>query len=193
MKNNGLYYIVGIFILLFIFFIFGYKYRSITYKCTIASDSILVHDTITHVITNAINHYIIKKDTVIITKTEFMDVDTFSILLDYYSIKKYTREWEDSLIKITLKDEIQENAPYNSEISYKLLKPQQIIVNNVDNSVAYNSYLTLGVVLPFKEMKYTNIGLNYVNRNWYIGAGYMPDAKSISISGGVTVFKFKNK
>jgi hypothetical protein len=185
---------IAVLIIVAVLLFVGYKIYPVFHKCpTIVPDTILVHDTIEHIIISEVPHYIIKKDTVIVTDTVFPDVDTFAILIDYYSIHKYTRVWEDSSIKATLKDEIQENAPYRSDFSYKLLKPQQVIINNIDNSITYSSYLTAGITLPFKEMKYTSIGLSYVNRRWYIGAGYMPDkdVKSLYLSGGATIVKFK--
>lgn len=169
----------------------GYKIYPAYHPCPdISSDTIYVYDTILHYIPDTIPYYIVKRDTIIYRDTVFKDIDTAEILKDYYALHHYTRNWEDSLLTVTLKDVITENKPIDNVFTYKLLKPQTI-VNNVINTYSYSRYVTIGMDIPLKDIKYVNIELLYVTKRFYGGIGYNPNLNSLTAKGGITMFKMK--
>ena len=82
-------------------------------------DTIRIYDTVTKIIPDTIPYYIVRKDTIIINHNIPAIVDTAAILVDYYSIHYYTRDWydinqSDTLIHIRLEDVISENMPLDN-------------------------------------------------------------------------------
>lgn len=191
MKSNGLYYLIGFFLLLGVFFLMGYIFYSKVFKCPEYSpDTLYVYDTIIKEIPDTIPFYITKTDTVIYRDTVFKDVDTAEILKEYFALHVYERLWLDSLVKVTLHDTISQNKPQGNTFVYKILKPQ-VVNNNVTNVYNYLRYITGGVSVPLKDIKYTNIELNYVTHRWYGGIGYDFGLNGFSIRGGMTIKKLK--
>lgn len=191
--NKVLNYIfAGLFLLLLIAsFIGGYKYYPLRKPCPqIVSDTVYVYDTVVHYIPDTIPWYIYKKDTVIVTKTEFKDVDTAAILQDYYAIHYYNRIWEDSLVKITLEDAITENRPLQNIFKYQMLKPQTVIENKIIDT-RYSRYLYAGLNVPINKPEYMSIDLLAAGQKCYLGVGYSPGMKSINVKGGVKLFQFR--
>jgi hypothetical protein len=157
----------------------------------IVTHTVILHDTTTHHIIDKVPYYIIKHDSIEVTDTFFTKVDTTVILKDYFSKHYYTRNWEDSLISVTMKDVISENKPIDNTFSYKILRDQVITTTNVDNSVHYQKYFTLGLDVPIKNVNYIELEGIYVWQKGYIGVGYSPQLKSFDIKLGGVLFKFK--
>lgn len=161
-----------------------------------APDTLFIHDTVTHVIPDSIPYYIVKVDSVKIRDQKWMDsvilankVDTAEILKDYYATHYYSRSWEDSLVTIKLSDEVSQNTFGKASLSYKFLKPQ-VIIRSDTTRYNYSKYLYLGLDVPIKDVRYTNIDLIYAFKKGYTGVGYNPMLNSVSIKGGFTLWKF---
>ena len=170
----------------------GYKLYPSLHPCNdTAPDTVFVFDTIDHHIPDTIPWYVVKLDTVIYRDTVFKDVDTAAILRDYYAPHYYERSWTDSLISVDLKDVIAENRSIDNIFTYKLIKPQQIIVN--EPPVIYSRYLTVGAGMPFKSIKDMNLNIDlvYVMPKWYIGIGYNSELNCPTIKGGATILKLR--
>jgi hypothetical protein len=162
-------------------------------KCPdIASDTILIKDTVIHYIPDSIPYYIVQYDSIVYHDTVFKNVDTAEILKDYFATHFYTRNWTDSLLTVTLKDQISRNSFGNNVFSYKILRDQQVI-NNVINNVSYSRYITFGVDVPFKQVEHMNLNIDvlYVTNRYYLGIGYNSELNCPTIKGGIPVFRFK--
>jgi hypothetical protein len=157
----------------------------------ITSDTIIIHDTVTHHIVDSFPYYIATLDTIFLPDTILQPVDTSSILKNYFSTFVYNREWKDSIINVNLTDYISQNRPVKNEFSYKVIKPFTTIVNQIDNSVTYQSYFQLGITEQLNH--YENVGLNaqFVMPKWYLSYGYVPNTKVHSVGIGVTLFKLR--
>lgn len=129
------------------------------------------------------------------------DVDTAAILRDYYTPYKYGWEVKDSNIVASDSTIITQNTPVWHKFTYKLLKPQTTIVNNVDNSVTYSSYLQLGMSLPvysYSDSAKANVydlslEATYSFPKGYLGAGWQPNREVLAVRFGTTIAKFKKK
>ena len=153
-------------------------------------DTLYVYDTIQHNIPDTIPYYIIKRDTVIYRDTVFTDVDTANILKDYFATHIYTREWMDTLLKVILLDTITQNKPQGNTFTYQLLKPQTNVIN-VTNIYNYTRYVTAGLDVPLKDVRYANVEVLYVAPKWYGGIGYNIYLKTPTLKAGVVIKKLK--
>jgi hypothetical protein len=173
-------------------FFFGYRLYPKLNPCPeIASDTILVHDTVTHHITDTVPFYIVKRDSVIQRIDVPAIVDTSAILADYFALHYFTRIWEDSLLLATSEDVVSENQFIDNVFTYQIKRPQSIINNSVDNSIYYSSYFNIGISLPLTKMEYAEIEAFYAFRRGHVGFGYIPSLKSPSFKIGLNLFKFK--
>jgi len=129
------------------------------------------------------------------------NIDTAAILKDYYSVYGYPWEKQDSNISFKLYTTITRNAPIDYCFDYTILRPQQIVNNNVDNSVYYYSYLQFGLDIPTYSfnadslVKINNLALdlNYIFPKGYFGVGWHPEGNIISTRFGTTIWKRKQK
>ena len=189
---------IAIIIVLAASFFGGWKAHQKFKPCpVIESDTVYVYDTVYHEIPDSFPVYIIKKDTVIVNHNIPADVDTAAILVDYYSIHYYTRDWydinqSDTLIHIRLEDAIMENMPIDNNFSYRYYKPTQVI-NNVVNNVSYSSYLYGTLILPVPDTKFASLGLSYASGRGLIGIGYMPFSEGVTVTGGFKIARFKKR
>ena len=187
--------IIGIIILLLLLtgaFLGGWSSHKKYRPCpTITSDTIIIHDTVTHHIVDSFPYYIATLDTIFLPDTILQPVDTASILKNYFSTFVYNREWKDSIINVNLTDYISQNRPVKNEFSYKVIKPFTTVINNVDNSITYNRYFQIGISDEIKNIK--NLGLNaqFVMPKWYVEYEYIPNMNTHSIGAGVTLFKLR--
>lgn len=192
-KKNVVFILFGLTIfLMFTCFVSGCNYYKKRFVCpdpSIITNTVLIHDTIIHEITA--NHYIQNTDTIIYTDTVFREVDTAMILKDYFAIHVYNRHWEDTLIKVDLKDTVTQNTFLGNKFKYEILRPQTIINTTVDNSVHYNKYLYVGLDIPFKNSENASIDVLFAFQKGYLGAGYLPLVKGFSLKTGVKIAKFK--
>jgi hypothetical protein len=177
-------------------FFFGYSMFPKWNPCPpTQTDTTYVHDTIIHHIPDTIPYYIVHTDSIIYKDQKWVDsvllankVDTTEILKRYYAQYYYDREWKDSLIAVQIHDVVSENKFMNNAFTYKLLQPQTI-VQNIDNSKTYANYLQGGLDIPFQNIKYINLGVQYINPKFYVGLGYGPTI-GIVVKGGFTILKF---
>ena len=168
----------------------GYKMYPASHPCIVTSDTVYVYDTIEHTILDTVPYYVVELDTIVYRDTVFKDVDTANILKDYYALHYYTRTWEDSLLTVTLRDEISENKPMSNIFVYKILRPQ-VIVENVVNNYSYTRYLLAGFGMSVTEQMFPDVNVMYVSRSWYGGAEYNIRDKSFALKGGMVIGRFK--
>ena len=168
----------------------GYKMYPTHHPCLTTSDTVYVYDTIEHTILDTVPYYVVELDTIVYRDTVFKDVDTTEILKDYYALHYYTRTWEDSLLTVTLRDEISENKLMSNIFAYKLLRPQ-VIVENVVNNYSYTRYLLAGFGMSVTEQMFPDVSVTFVSRSWYGGAEYNIRDKSFALKGGMVIGRFK--
>jgi hypothetical protein len=194
MKPLNIIIIVVTVLLLAGTFFGGYKVGRNSVHCpTVTVDTLLLHDTITYHIKDTIPYYISIRDTVYQTGYITAPVDTAEILKDYFSVHVYDRQWADSLIEVSLTDKISKNTPIDNEFSYRILRPQTIINNSIDNSITYNRYISLGLDVPIKNVNYLELEAIYHTEKWYTGLGYEPEINSFNVKLGMTIIKLKKK
>jgi hypothetical protein len=173
-------------------FFAGYRYYSIRNPCPgPVTETVYIHDTVIHRIVDTVPYYIVRRDSVIRWREVPADVDTMQILDDFYACHYYTRTWEDSLLRATSEDVIAENQFVDNRFTYQILRPQTVINNTVDNSVNYSKYLYLGMSATYPELKYADLSLSYAFSGGYLGVGYYPFIKTVSLKWGVNLHKFK--
>ena len=182
--------IAGILLLFAVGFFTGYKVYPTIHKCPqIAQDTLYVYDTLIHVIPDTIPYLVVVKDSIVIRDTVFKDVDTVAILKDYYAEHYYTRYWRDTLLLVTQHDVLSQNKFLESEFTYKLLKPRQIIFNT-NYVTIYSRYLYFDIELPFKDFKYSTTGVTYAFPAGQAGVGYNWGLKSLTVKGGIKIKKW---
>jgi hypothetical protein len=177
----------------------------------ITHDTIKVTDPYWHHIADSLSNLppeeVIKwlpQDTLFIPNdTVFKDVDTMAILRDYYSI--YTYDWtkNDDTLGVVLKTTVTKNQPIAYDLKYKIFTPFTTTINNVDNSITYNSYLQFGLDIPiynyaadsnrFNNINDLGLELTYSFPKGYIGAAWVPNRDIVGVRFGTTLCKFKKK
>jgi hypothetical protein len=173
-------------------FIVGWKTHSKYRPCpTITSDTILIHDTITHTIVDSFPYYVATLDTIFFPDTILQSIDTAKILKNYFATFIYNREWKDSLVNVTIEDYISQNRPIHNNFSYKILRPQTIINNNIDNSITYNRYFQVGISDQINDYKNLSLNAQFIMPKWYVEYEYIPNINTHTIGVGVTVFKLR--
>jgi len=169
----------------------GYQLK----KCPPSStNTVHIIDTVWKEIPVVQNHYIIKLDTVVFLKNIPIlptREDTLRILADYYAKHVYTRTWQDSLLIAVQTDTITQNKIFPQKFTYKILRPQTIINTVVDNSITYNSYVSLGITGILKDPKWSSVDLTYQWQRGYVGATYLPYQNSFGVRAGAVLFKLK--
>jgi hypothetical protein len=173
----------------------GWNLRKSMHHCpVVAVDTITLIDTVEHHIIDVVPHYITHTDTIILRDTMLLPtvIDTAQIVKNYYGLHIYNRKWEakDTLL-VNIKDYITENKSIRNDFTYKILLPQTIINNSVDNTITWNSYLTVGLSVPFQNINLISLEGRYQFNKGYIGGFYQPSTKGYGISLGATILKFK--
>jgi hypothetical protein len=193
LKKNLAFILGGIFLFCMVAcFVSGCRYHKNRHPCpepTIVTNTVILHDTVTHTITQ--DHYIQNTDTIIYTDTIIQPVDTAAILRDFFALHVYSRNWTDSLLTVDLRDTVTQNKFLQNEFKYRILRPQTIINTTVDQSIHYNKYIYIGATVPIKDLRYAEFDVLGAFKGFYIGTGYIPQLKSLSFKGGLTLFKFK--
>jgi hypothetical protein len=191
MKNAGTVILAIIVLVAFALTAYiGYTTYPKLRPCPEASvDTVFVWDTVTYLIPDTIPYYIVGKDSIVYDTIPSV-VDTAAILKQFYAKYYYTRTWTDSLLTVTLKDVISQNTPIENAFTYKILRPQTLITN-VTNNYSYGRYITAGVDVPLRNIKYLNIEAMYVTGKWYAGVGYNAAQNTPTIKGGLTLYRFK--
>jgi hypothetical protein len=193
-------YSVGFLFVLSLVFIKGCTYGRKHKKCPeIVTNTIVVHDTVIHHITNSFPYYVYHLDSVIIKDTVFLNIDTLAVIRDYFAVHSYTRQWQDSLLEVTLLDNISQNKPIDNRFSYKIIRPQTITNNYVDNSVTFTKYLYFGIGMPVYPSKVNDISnINYISLKGlyafpkgFVDVSWTPYTKTYSLGYGIKLLRFK--
>ena len=158
----------------------------------ITTDTVTIYDTTTYTIYDSILvHKVdtiwVPGDTVVIPA----DIDTATIIKNYFSIIDYTWSKQDTNIRFDLTTRVTQNRPIKYEFSYNLLKPVVTVINEIDNSQIYNRYVYFGLDVPIKNIRYLELEATYNWEKGYLGIGYTPELKSINAKAGVPLIKFK--
>lgn len=165
-------------------------------------DTVLIHDTVPHVIVDSFPYYVIKKDSVKYRDPIWMDsviqaakidtVEMATIFREYYAFHPYDRIWTDpdSLIKIILNDTITQNRPENNNFTFKLLKPL-VIIDNTKTEINYSKYTYLGGSVSIPDSKFSSVGVYGAFPRVFTGISYMPWQKGFQVTAGFKIIKIK--
>lgn len=174
-------------------------YPKINQCPTITNDTVFVHDTTWHTIIDSIPYTI--RDTIWLAGDTVeipTDVDTAAILKDYFAVYGYPKSWDNDTISVNLYTTITQNKPIKYNFKYKLNMPFTTVINNIDNSVAYNKYIQFGLSMPVYKLDKSPLNIQdlslegtYVFPKGYAGAAWQPNTQSIMARAGVTLFKIK--
>ena len=177
---------------MFACFISGCCYHKNHSKCPeITTNTVIIHDTLIHNIVDSFPYYISNTVKIIYRDTIIQPVDTAEILRDYFALHVYNRQWEDSLLSVNLRDTITENYFLGNKFQYQILRPQTIINNTQDNSVHYAKYLYAGINIPFYNAEFSEIVILSTFKGGYLGCGYTPLQKGLSLKTGIRLFKWQ--
>jgi hypothetical protein len=187
--KNWTIFVLTLIVLTGIFFAGYFTYKG-SHPCLIRSDTTYVTDTVVRTIKLMEPFLIVKLDTVILTKEIPAVVDTAAILQLYYSTYEYTRTFEDSTLKAVLWDRVTQNKPAVISFDYTIKRPQQII-QQVDNSVSYNSYVYIGGSIPLYEAKRANLGVFVASNRGLFGVAYIPAQNSFNVTGAFKIIKIR--
>jgi hypothetical protein len=186
------FYLIAVAIVLLLGILGGWRLHKTLRPCpVITQDTITLVDTVVHTIEIRVPYYIIHTDTIIWEVEIPAQVDTAFILKDYFAKHVYTREWKDSLLYAVQVDTVSQNKISPQSFSYKILRPQTIITNTIDNTTTYNSYLTVGFTMLLNDPKYWGVKGTLNTSKFYVGVGYHPSVKSFSIDAGIPIIKFR--
>lgn len=152
------------------------------------TDTVLVYDTTVKYITETE----VVKDTVIITDTIPSVIDTSQIIADYYSKHVYNRTWEDSSIIVELRDTITENTIISSDFSYRILRPQQKIINEtIHTHKTFARYLSIGAFgTVTDDFNIVGPSVSYTFRNGSVGLRIGINEEYWSLSYNFHLFSF---
>lgn len=197
LKKNLAFILCGLAIFIMaLCFVSGCNYHKNHFKCPeITTNTVILHDTIIHQVIDTFPFYIVKRDTIIYTDVIIQPVDTAAILQNYFALHVYDRKWygldsltKDSLLYVNIHDTITQNRSIGNKFQYKILRPQTITYNSIDNSVLYAKYLYAGLDIPFYNAEFSELSLLFAFKRGYIGAGYAPMARGFSLKTGVKLF-----
>lgn len=163
-------------------------------------DTVLIHDTVPHVIVDSFPYYVVRKDSVLYRDPVWMDsviqaakIDTTEMAVvfrEYYGIHIYERKWADSLISIIVNDTITQNRPENNNFKYTFLKPISII-DNTKTEINYSKYIYLGGSVSIPDSKFSNFGTYIALPRSFYGLSYMPWQKGVMATAGFKIIKLK--
>ena len=114
----------------------------------------------------------------------FSDYDYFNpiILTNFWKVKNVDSDlFPDSFIP----------EKFNNVFTYKILRPQTVIHNEVINKTV-SHYIGLGLDIPIKQIKpfIPNVELVYTDPKFYIGVGYNGGLNCPTIKGGSTILRW---
>lgn len=183
---------IGVVLVFILSFIFGCEYGKGRIRCpVITTDTITRVDTIVHEISSSYPYYVDRPVMVVKRDTVLAKVDTISILENYFSKYVYRRKWENDTLKVTVLDTISQNRSIGNSFSYNIKIPFVTIINKQDNSINYSKYISLGLDIPIKNIKYSELYGLYNWKNGFIGLGYSSELKSFNLHIGATLLKIK--
>jgi hypothetical protein len=158
----------------------------------IKADTVLLYDTVWQTFTNNQAYYL-KPDTIKLIDTIPSVVDTAAILKDYYLTVIYNKQFKDSNIIINDSLTVSRNRVTSNRISYKWMKPTQIVNNVTNYNTYYNSTISLGLDLPLKDPKYYEFEAFLNTKRVYFGVGFMPEIQSFNIKFGSIIKKLRGR
>jgi len=179
----------------------GYSRYPAWNKLPEGKDSIVyIYDTVPKYIIDSFPAYRWRIDSIKYRDPKWMDsvilankVDTaklYRIYEAFYSINYYDRNWEDTLIKISVKDVITENRPIENKFVYTLLKPLAIIDNTTTN-IKYSKYIYLGGSITLPSAEYSSIGIYGAFPRSFWGLSYIPYHPGAMLTGGFKIIKLR--
>lgn len=185
---------IGIIVLIIGMFIGGYfTYPQFNPCPEITTDTIKFYDTITfHHIPDSFPYYVESKP-IIIHDTIYPKIDSSIVYKDYFDLHIYDRKWENDSMEINLRDTLSQNKYRGNYFTYRQKYPTSTVNNNVDNSIRYDKYLQLGIAVPIKDWKYSQVELNYIFPKGSLGGFYQPEIKSFGVKASTTILKIKGK
>lgn len=113
-----------------------------------------------------------------------------TIIRKFYSFNYYDRNWQDTLVQISIHDMITENRPSDNNFTYRLLKPISIIYNSTTTNL-YTKYIYIGGSLSIPDSKSSNLGIYGAFPRTFYGISYMPWQKGILFTAGFKIIKIK--
>ena len=208
-KKNAALLLGGMAIfVMFACFVSGCNYHKRQFPCPEpTTETILVTDTSWHQIVDSLYRIIDtlqnkpQPDPVIVYQPGEIipvpqPVDTAAILARYYTTYRYYWQYPekftpDDSIRIKLNTTISQNKPLVYDLSYQWLKPQTINNYTQDNSIHYAKYLYAGIDFPFYNAEYFEIAILSTFKRGYLGAGYAPLQKGVSLKTGIRLFSWQ--
>jgi hypothetical protein len=173
--------LIGFILCLLGFLYIGYTiYPKINKQPEVKADTVLIYDTVIHVLPGDLQ--LIPSDTITHIDTLYHDVDTAAILADYNKQYQYNLQHNDSNIIIDQSTIVSMNRIKSNNLTYKWLQPVHIVQNITDNSISYASYVSAGLSIPFKDPKMVQIQANFTNKIGSFGMGYQPFNQSFNIN-----------
>lgn len=180
-----------------VFYSGGVYYKHRHHIAAPISDTSFIYDTIHHVINDTSIFY----DTIDSINIVYdsisvpINLDTTSIIKDYFSKKTVEKEYVDSTLNIKIKEVLFKNSILSRKIGYTLLKPQTVVNTLVDNSIYNYNYIGAFINVPTDRIEYSSVGLYYNGKKIHIGVsmGFKPDVgqRPITVSLGYNMFKWK--
>jgi len=190
-KSNAWIVAIVVLLLFAAIFYFGYVMHGVWNPAPVPiHDTIYKIDTIEHHIISEYPYYISKTDTLIIRDTIPAIVDTAAILQLYYAFHVYERSWQDSSLKVTIRDVVSENKYFDSDFDYKILRAQEIINNTIVN-YSYSKYIYAGLSIPAMNPEYASINAYGAFRRGLVGIGYIPYKNGLQLTAAIRLASFK--
>lgn len=189
MKNNWIFASI-ICIVLALSFFGGYQYRKLQHHCPIpVSDTVLVYDSVPHIIYDTLPWYHIVLDTIIYDSIQYNNIDTTAIIKDYFAKHVYDRKWENDTLLIKIQDTITQNTSIGNKLNYTIKIPFSTVNNNYYN--VYKRYLYGGIAIYPNNYNFSQVELMYGGKNIYTGLSYMPFQKAYLIHFGINILNRK--
>lgn len=115
-------------------------------------------------------------------------IDTMAILSDYFAIVDYKDTIEDESIKIFLNESISQNRIISRDLSYKWMKPTEVITYSKETNIIYGG-LAFYQNIPTSTSSIL-ITLNYSNEKMYGSVGLDPINRGFKVEAGLKLFKW---
>jgi hypothetical protein len=126
-------------------------------------------------------------DSIIVLPPKSQPIDSFAVVLAYYT-KVYSRqEYRDTNLALTIEDTIYKNGIFSRGFTYNILRPTQTITTIINPPVKQKLTLSAGVLLgtdlkqvktvsPYIAARYRKagalIGVDPIKRMFVIGADW---------------------
>ncbi len=188
MKNKNTYLIIIIGVILLLIQFFGKRNTDVMLQLleqvasdtsrndTMVIETVYRYDTVIHeILTHNIN-YIPKTDSDALVFDA--EPDTNLTVRDYYTQRTFTDTLRDSNIVATYSATIWKNSFFNPQFTYKLIRPQSITTNILDNPrnkiylggfLSYSDKPSIGGLLSFQNKKEQMFTAGYGIKMYLVG------------------------